>query len=69
MAKRYFVLFALAVGFLSGSGSRMAAQQGGTSFRISVDLVQLNVAVTDRFVLMVTLQVPNPLHAPDQPAK
>jgi len=47
MAKRYFVLFALAVGFLSGSGSRMAAQQGGTSFRISVDLVQLNVAVTD----------------------
>jgi Ca-activated chloride channel homolog len=47
MAKRYFVLFALAVGFLSGSGSRMAAQQGGTRFRISVDLVQLNVAVTD----------------------
>src|SRR5450631_4015660 len=47
MAKRYFVLFALAVGFLSASGSRMAAQQGGTRFRISVDLVQLNVAVTD----------------------
>jgi len=47
MAKRYFVLFAFAIGFLSGSGTRMAAQQDGTRFRISVDLVQLNVAVTD----------------------
>src|SRR5450432_533620 len=47
MAKRYFVLLALAVGFLSGSGTHMAAQQDGTRFRISVDLVQLNVAVTD----------------------
>ncbi len=47
MSKRYFILFTLAVGFLSGSGTRIAAQQDGTRFRISVDLVQLNVAVTD----------------------
>jgi Ca-activated chloride channel family protein len=47
MAKRYFIFLALAVGFLSGSGTRTAAQQDGTRFRISVDLVQLNVAVTD----------------------
>jgi Ca-activated chloride channel family protein len=47
MAKRYFVLFAVVVGFLSGSGTRLTAQQDGTRFRISVDLVQLNVAVTD----------------------
>jgi Ca-activated chloride channel homolog len=47
MAKRYFVFFVLVIGFLSGSGTRMAAQQDGTRFRISVDLVQLNVAVTD----------------------
>jgi Ca-activated chloride channel family protein len=47
MAKRYFAFFALAIGLLCGSGTRMAAQQDGTRFRISVDLVQLNVAVTD----------------------
>jgi Ca-activated chloride channel family protein len=47
MAKRYFVVFTLIVGFLAGSGSRVKAQQDGTRFRISVDLVQLNVAVTD----------------------
>src|ERR1700749_2585254 len=47
MAKRYFVVLTLVVGLLSGSGTRIAAQQDGTRFRISVDLVQLNVAVTD----------------------
>src|SRR5271154_4126885 len=47
MAKRYFVVLALVVGLLSGSGTRVKAQQDGTRFRISVDLVQLNVAVTD----------------------
>jgi len=47
MDKRYFVLLAVVLGLLSGSGSRTAAQQDGTRFRISVDLVQLNVAVTD----------------------
>jgi Ca-activated chloride channel homolog len=47
MAKRYFVAIALVIGLLSGSGSRMNAQQDGTRFRVVVDLVQLNVAVTD----------------------
>ncbi len=47
MAKRYFVVLMLVIGFLSGSGTRIAAQQDGTRFRVSVDLVQLNVAVTD----------------------
>jgi Ca-activated chloride channel homolog len=47
MAKRYFVVVMLVIGFFSGSGTRIAAQQDGTRFRVSVDLVQLNVAVTD----------------------
>jgi Ca-activated chloride channel family protein len=47
MAKRYFVVLAVVIGLLSGSGTRIAAQQDGTRFRVSVDLVQLNVAVTD----------------------
>jgi Ca-activated chloride channel family protein len=47
MAKRYFAVLALVIGLLSGSGTRIAAQQDGTRFRVSVDLVQLNVAVTD----------------------
>jgi Ca-activated chloride channel family protein len=47
MAKPYFVALALVIGFLSGSGSRINAQQDGTRFRVVVDLVQLNVAVTD----------------------
>ena len=47
MAKRYSVLLMLVIGFISGSGTRIAAQQDGTRFRVSVDLVQLNVAVTD----------------------
>src|SRR6202040_4084605 len=47
MVKRYFVVLALVIGLLSASGARIAAQQDGTRFRVSVDLVQLNVAVTD----------------------
>jgi Ca-activated chloride channel homolog len=47
MAKRYFIVVMLVIGFFSGSGTRIAAQQDGTRFRVSVDLVQLNVAVTD----------------------
>jgi VWFA-related protein len=49
MAKRYFVVFAVVVALLAGAGALMnaRAQQDGTRFHISVDLVQLNVAVTD----------------------
>src|SRR5262249_28356332 len=48
MAKRNFIIAALAVvALLSAAVVHLAAQQDGTRFRISVDLVQLNVAVTD----------------------
>ncbi len=47
MAKRYVLGFALFVALLCGSGTPMTAQQDGTRFRVVVDLVQLNVAVTD----------------------
>jgi Ca-activated chloride channel homolog len=47
MAKRYFALLAVAVGIVAAAGAALYAQQDGTRFRISVDLVQLNVAVTD----------------------
>jgi len=49
MAKRYFALLAVAVAILalSAAAVRLSAQQDGTRFHISVDLVQLNVAVTD----------------------
>ena len=50
MAIRTFLFAVLFVGFLSGDAVRMAAQEGGpdsTVFRITVDMVQLNVAVTD----------------------
>jgi VWFA-related protein len=50
MAKRYFALLAAALAILAAIGATTAnlhAQQDGTRFRISVDLVQLNVAVTD----------------------
>jgi Ca-activated chloride channel homolog len=47
MAKRYFAIVVALIAALSGSGTRLTAQQDGTRFRISVDLVQLNVAVTD----------------------
>ncbi len=48
MAKRCFLILGLFLGLLSGSGTRTIAQQEGTRFKVVVDLVQLNVAVTDR---------------------
>jgi Ca-activated chloride channel homolog len=47
MAKRTVLGLALFLAILCGLGSRMKAQQDGTRFRVVVDLVQLNVAVTD----------------------
>jgi Ca-activated chloride channel homolog len=49
MAKRYFVLLAIAAAViaLAVAAANLHAQQDGTRFRVSVDLVQLNVAVTD----------------------
>src|SRR5579862_1547734 len=50
MAKRYFALLAAALAVIATfavTAVRLHAQQDGTRFRISVDLVQLNVAVTD----------------------
>jgi VWFA-related protein len=49
MAKRYFALAAVAIALiaLGVAAANLHAQQDGTRFRISVDLVQLNVAVTD----------------------
>jgi VWFA-related protein len=47
MAKRCFLSFVLIVIVLSGFGPRGVAQKDGTQFRVVVDLVQLNVAVTD----------------------
>jgi Ca-activated chloride channel homolog len=47
MAKRYVLGFALLLAVLCSLGTRMKAQQDGTRFRVVVDLVQLNVAVTD----------------------
>jgi Ca-activated chloride channel family protein len=46
MAKR-FLLLLLILGLFSGSASRIPAQEAETSIRVVVDLVQLNVAVTD----------------------
>jgi Ca-activated chloride channel homolog len=47
MVKRYLLGFTLLVGLLCESGTALKAQQDGTRFRVVVDLVQLNVAVTD----------------------
>ena len=47
MAKRHVVSFALLFGLLAGTGTQTIAQDDQTRFRVSVDLVQLNVAVTD----------------------
>jgi Ca-activated chloride channel homolog len=47
MAKRYVVGFALLFSVVCISGVCLKAQQDGTRFRVVVDLVQLNVAVTD----------------------
>ena len=47
MAKQYLLLLLLVAGFLSGSAAWMAAQENKPNFHVVVDLVQLNVAVTD----------------------
>jgi Ca-activated chloride channel homolog len=47
MTKRLVLGFVLVVAVLGVCVVRMMAQQDGTRFRITVDLVQLNVAVTD----------------------
>jgi len=50
MAKRYYLIPLLVLGFACGAVGWMAAQDGApdnTVFRITVDMVQLNVAVTD----------------------
>jgi VWFA-related protein len=47
MAKRYFLSFWLLVGVFLGSGAWTAAQDDSAQIRVNVNLVQLNVAVTD----------------------
>jgi Ca-activated chloride channel family protein len=47
MGKRYVLVFAVVVALWCGSQGQVKAQQEGTRFRVVVDLVQLNVAVTD----------------------
>src|SRR2546423_6973737 len=50
MAKRFFVafiVFAVLFGLVSGPGTQTVAQQDDTQFHVVVNLVQLNVAVTD----------------------
>ncbi len=47
MGKRYLLIVTLLFGLLPLSTSRTSAQQDTTRFRVVVNLVQLNVAVTD----------------------
>jgi VWFA-related protein len=48
MAKRQFLLFlCIFIGLTSTSGIRLAAQQDGSNIHVLVEMVQLNVAVTD----------------------
>jgi len=47
MMKRYFLLFCLLAFPFSGGGAGAAAQDDASRIRVSVVLVQLNVAVTD----------------------
>lgn len=47
MARRCFLLIVLFLGPYSGSGNRTAAQESEPHIRVFVNLVQLNVAVTD----------------------
>jgi VWFA-related protein len=47
MMKRYFLLFCLLAIPFSGGGAGAAAQEDASRIRVSVVLVQLNVAVTD----------------------
>ena len=59
MTKRLVLGFALFFGVLCMYVTRMTAQQDGTRFRVNVDLVQLNVAVTDNKGNYVTGLKPN----------
>src|SRR5215472_9284475 len=59
MAKRYVLGFAVVLVVLGVLAARMGAQQDGTRFRVVVDLVQLNVAVTDNKGNYVTGLKPN----------
>ncbi|HWW52049.1 MAG TPA: VWA domain-containing protein [Verrucomicrobiae bacterium] len=47
MEKRSLLIFLLLTGFVSGSRAWMAAQESKPNFHVVVDMVQLNVAVTD----------------------
>ncbi|MGH9692253.1 MAG: VWA domain-containing protein [Candidatus Acidiferrales bacterium] len=47
MAPRYLPAFLILFGSLTGSAAWMSAQEGNPSFHVVVDMVQLNVAVTD----------------------
>src|SRR5450432_557053 len=47
MAQRYFLLVLFLLLTLAGSAVWMSAQEGQSNFHVVVDLVQLNVAVTD----------------------
>ncbi len=47
MAKRPLLFVPIAVGFLFLGGRVTGAQDDTTNIRVNVDLVQLNVAVTD----------------------
>ena len=47
MAKRYFLFLWFFLGFFPGPGTWTVAQEGKPNIRVVVDMVQLNVAVTD----------------------
>src|SRR5271170_6167693 len=47
MAKKYLLFLALALLLFSSPGTRMLAQESEPNIRVVVDMVQLNVAVTD----------------------
>ena len=59
MTKRLVLGFALLLSVVCMCVTRMKAQQDGTRFRVTVDLVQLNVAVTDNKGNYVTGLKPN----------
>src|SRR5438128_11464990 len=47
MAKRYFVFLWFFLGLFAGPATWTVAQEGKPNIRVVVDMVQLNVAVTD----------------------
>jgi Ca-activated chloride channel homolog len=47
MTKKYLLLLVLALTFISSPGIRISAQESEPNIRVVVDMVQLNVAVTD----------------------